>query len=105
MRRTVAACAVGATLAGLLTPIAAVATGVVFLRWLLAAREMVAAESHTVPSRPPWAVVLGAVLPPATLTVPGSTLAELEHVASGRPAPRYASVGTLFVNTFRHVNR
>lgn len=73
------------TLAGLLAPVGALATGLVFLRWLLAARVMVAGESGTVPSRPPWAVVLGAVLPPATLTVLGSTLAELEHVASGRP--------------------
>lgn len=74
------------TLAGLLTPVAALATGLVFLRWLMTARDVVADESGTVPSRSRSAVIIGTVLPPTTLTVPGSALTELEHAASGRPA-------------------
>jgi hypothetical protein len=80
------------TLFGLLAPVAALATGVVFLRWLLAARDLAAQESGTRPWRSTRVLVLGCVLPPFTLTVPGATLAEIEHAGSGRgsderPAP------------------
>ena len=80
------------TLFGLLTPIAGLATGVVFLRWLLAARGLAAAESGTRPWRSTRLLLLGCVLPPLTLTVPGSTLAEIEHAGAGsdpavRPTP------------------
>lgn len=77
---------------GLLAPAAALATGVVFLRWLLRAREIAADASGTRPWRSTRMLLLGCVLPPLTLTVPGATLAEIEHAASGyaadrRPAP------------------
>ncbi|NMO90125.1 DUF4328 domain-containing protein [Actinomycetospora sp. TBRC 11914] len=80
------------TLFGLLTPVVALATGVVFLRWLLAARDLAAGESGTRPWRSRRILLLGCVLPPFTLTVPGATLAEIEHAASGldparRPTP------------------
>lgn len=80
------------TLFGLLAPVAALATGVVFLRWLLAARDLASSESGTRPSRSTRILLLGCVLPPFTLTVPGSTLAEIEHAAAGldptvRPTP------------------
>jgi hypothetical protein len=80
------------TLFGLLAPVAAVATGVVFLRWLLAARDLAADDSGTRPWRSTRLLLLGCVLPPFTLTVPGATLAEIEHAASGldparRPIP------------------
>ncbi len=80
------------TLFGLLAPVAALATGVVFLRWLLAARGLAAEESGTRPWRSTRLLVLGCVLPPFTLTVPGATLAEIEHAAAGsdpatRPTP------------------
>jgi hypothetical protein len=77
------------TLFGLLAPVAALATGVVFLRWLLAARDLAARESGTRPWRSTRILLLGCVLPPFTLTVPGATLAEIEHAAAGRdPATR-----------------
>lgn len=72
------------TLFGLLAPIAALATGVVFLRWLLDARAIAAEISGTRPWRSRRVLLLGCVLPPFTLTVPGATLAEIEHAAAGR---------------------
>ena len=80
------------TLFGLLAPVAGLATGVVFLRWLLAARALAAEESGTRPWRSTRLLLLGCVLPPFTLTVPGSTLAEIEHAGGGsdpavRPTP------------------
>lgn len=74
------------TLFGLLAPVAAVATGVVFLRWLLIARGLAAEVSGTRPWRSVGVLLAGCVLPPFTLTVPGATLAEIEHAAAGRPA-------------------
>jgi len=74
------------TLVGLLAPVAALATGALFLRWLLLARGIAAAISGTRPARRDWAVVLGSVLPGPNLTVPGAALTEVEHAASGRPA-------------------
>jgi hypothetical protein len=74
------------TLVGLLTPIAALATGVLFLRWLHLARGIAASISGTRPSRRTWAVLVGSVLPGPNLTVPGAALAEVEHAASGEPA-------------------
>ncbi|WP_433800993.1 DUF4328 domain-containing protein [Actinomycetospora sp. CA-084318] len=71
---------------GLLAPVAALATGAVFLRWLLRAREIAAEASGTRPWRSTRMLLVGCVLPPLTLTVPGATLAEIEHAASGRPA-------------------
>lgn len=80
------------TLFGLLAPVAALATGVTFLRWLVAARAFAAEISGTRPWRSTRVLLLGCVLPPFTLTVPGATLAEIEHAAGGgdpstRPVP------------------
>lgn len=74
------------TLVGLLAPVAALATGVVGLRWLLLARGIAADASRTRPSRSSTAIVVGALVPVTTLVVPGAVLAEIEHAASGRPA-------------------
>ena len=74
------------TLTGLLAPVAALATGVVFVGWLLRARERAATLSGTRPVRSTTAVVAGTLLPPATLAVPGAVLAEIEHAGSGRPS-------------------
>jgi Domain of unknown function (DUF4328) len=74
------------TLIGLLTPVAAVATGALFLRWLLLARGIAATISGTRPARRDWAVVLGSLLPGPNLTIPGAALTEVEHAASGRSA-------------------
>jgi hypothetical protein len=77
------------TLFGLLTPVAALATGVMFLRWLVAGRGLAAGISGTRPWRSTRVLLLGCVLPPFTLTVPGATLTEIEHAAAGRdPAAR-----------------
>jgi hypothetical protein len=73
-------------LVGLLAPVAAVATGALFLSWLHLARGIAASISGTRPARRPWAVVLGSVLPGPNLTVPGAALTEVEHAASGLPA-------------------
>ncbi|MDL5154726.1 DUF4328 domain-containing protein [Actinomycetospora termitidis] len=77
---------------GWLAPVAALATGVVFLRWVLQGRDLAAAASGTRPWRSTRLLLVGSVLPPFTLTVPGATLAEIEHAASGfapsaRPRP------------------
>ncbi|PVZ09608.1 DUF4328 domain-containing protein [Actinomycetospora cinnamomea] len=74
------------TLVGLLTPVAALATGGLFLRWLHLARGIAASISGTRPARRTWAVIVGSVLPGPNLTVPGAALAEVEHAASGEPA-------------------
>ena len=74
------------TLAGLLAPVAAVATAVVGLRWLLLARHLAADESGTRPARSPLTVVVGSIVPPLSLVLPGAVLAEIEHAASGLPA-------------------
>lgn len=74
------------TLVGLLAPVAALATGAVFLWWLHLGRGIAASISGTRPARRTWAVVLGSVLPGPNLTVPGSALSEVEHAASGLPA-------------------
>lgn len=74
------------TLVGLLAPLAALATGALFLWWLHLGRGIAAAISGTRPSRRLWAVVLGAVVPGVNLTVPGAALAEVEHAASSLPA-------------------
>ncbi|MCD2193273.1 DUF4328 domain-containing protein [Actinomycetospora endophytica] len=76
------------TLFGLLAPVAALATGVIFLRWLLAARTVASEISGTRPWRSTRILLLGCVLPPFTLTVPGATLAEIEHAAGRDPARR-----------------
>jgi hypothetical protein len=77
------------TLFGLLAPVAAIATGAVFLRWLVTARTVAAEISGTRPWRSTRMLLLGCVLPPFTLTVPGATLTEIEHAAAGRdPATR-----------------
>lgn len=73
------------TLVGLLAPVGALATGVLFLRWLHLAREIAAAYSGTRPARRMWAVVVGSVLPGPNLTVPGAALTELEHTGSALP--------------------
>ncbi|WP_018331689.1 DUF4328 domain-containing protein [Actinomycetospora chiangmaiensis] len=73
---------------GLLAPAAALATGAVFLRWLLQARGLAADASGTRPWRSTRMLLLGCVLPPLTLTVPGATLAEIEHAAAGFAADR-----------------
>lgn len=73
------------TLVGLLTPVAALTTGVLFLRWLHLGREVAAAYTGTRPARRMWAVALGSALPGPNLTVPGAALTELEHTASGLP--------------------
>jgi hypothetical protein len=80
------------TLFGLLAPVAAIATGAVFLRWLVTARALAAEISGTRPWRSTQMLLLGCVLPPFTLTVPGATLTEIEHAAAGwdpstRPVP------------------
>lgn len=76
------------TLAGLLTPVAAVATGVAFLRWLVRGRRIAADLSGTDPARSTRTVVIGSILPGPNLTVPGSALTEMEHAASGFPPDR-----------------
>jgi hypothetical protein len=74
------------TLVGLLAPVAALATGALFLRWLHLGREIAATYTATRPARRMWAVVVGSVLPGPNLTVPGAALTELEHTASTLPA-------------------
>ncbi|MEJ2886688.1 DUF4328 domain-containing protein [Actinomycetospora aeridis] len=74
------------TLVGLLAPVAALATGALFLRWLHLGREIAGAYTGTRPARRIWAVVVGSVLPGPNLTVPGAALTELEHTASALPA-------------------
>ncbi len=71
--------------AGVLAPLVALAAGAVVLRWLLRASAVAGAQAGVEPSRRPWQVVVGAMVPGLNLAVPGAVLAEVEHAALGRP--------------------
>ena len=63
----------------------AVGCGLLLVLWSLRAREAAAARSGTEPARSARAVVAGWVVPGLNLSVPGSLLAEIEHLALDRP--------------------
>ncbi len=71
---------------GVLGIVLAVASLLLVARWLFPARRYAAAALCRVPGRPAWQVILGSLVPVVNLTVPFSTLAELEHdvLARGR---------------------
>ena len=73
--------------AGTVAPILAVISGGLLVLWMVRASRAVADGAGVRPSRSPRAVALG-FLPGPNLTVPGSVLAEIEHMALGRPARR-----------------
>jgi hypothetical protein len=64
----------------------AVGCGILLVLWSLRAREAAAVRSGTTPSRSTLGVVAGWVVPGLNLSVPGSVLAEIEHLALDRPA-------------------
>lgn len=69
--------------------VAALACGLaalVSLLWVLRAYAAAADLAGVRPSRSPAVLVAGWLVPLANLVVPGSTLAEIEHAALGRPA-------------------
>lgn len=61
-----------------------VVAGVALLVWVFRVVAAAAERSGARPSRSRWAVLLGWLLPPVNLSVPGSVLAEVEHAALGR---------------------
>ncbi|MFB9906491.1 DUF4328 domain-containing protein [Allokutzneria oryzae] len=73
--------------AGVLAPITSAVAAVVAVLWLLRARQAAAEATGLAPARPDWQVLVG-LLPGPNLSVPGSTLTELEHAALGEPAHR-----------------
>ncbi|MEV0696310.1 DUF4328 domain-containing protein [Saccharopolyspora sp. NPDC050389] len=93
-----------------------VLSGVLVVLWGLRARAAAAERIEVQNARPDWQVVVGVLVPGLNLSVPGSTLAELEHsvlVAEGvrergeRPFPTLrvrlwwaAWVGTLLFGWF-----
>lgn len=60
------------------------AVGISLLGWVLRVVAAAAALSGARPSRGRWAVLLGWLIPPINLSVPGSVLAEVEHAGLGR---------------------
>lgn len=67
-----------------ITTVMTVGVGVLVLLWVLRAVKAAAERTGLRPSRSTWAVVLGWLLPPVNLTVPGSVLSEIEHAALDR---------------------
>lgn len=70
--------------AGWITTIMTVGVGVLVLLWVLRAMKAAAERTGTRPARSSRAVVVGWLLPPMSLTVPGSVLSEIEHAALDR---------------------
>lgn len=70
--------------AGWITTVMTVGVGVLVLLWVLRAMKAAAERTGTRPARSSRAVVLGWLLPPVNLTVPGSVLSEIEHAALDR---------------------
>lgn len=73
------------TSAGLIAPVLAVLAGILGVLWTLRAAQAAAELAGVRPSRSPRSVVLGWLVPGINLSVPGSTLAEIEHAALRRP--------------------
>jgi hypothetical protein len=71
---------------GVVSVLAALLSLLLTVLWLRRAREAAALTAGLAPPRPDWQVLLGLVVPGVNLVLPGSTLAELEHAALGRPA-------------------
>ncbi|GAA1872861.1 DUF4328 domain-containing protein [Pseudonocardia ailaonensis] len=63
----------------------ALGCGLLVIFWSLRAREAAALRSGTTPSRSVLGVVAGWLVPGLNLSVPGSVLAEIEHLALDRP--------------------
>jgi hypothetical protein len=61
------------------------AVGVYLLVWVLRVIRAAEERSGVRPPRGRWMVLLGWLVPPVNLSVPGSVLAEVEHAALGRP--------------------
>jgi hypothetical protein len=68
------------------TTLSFLGVGAYLLRWMLAVREAAAERSGRRPARADRWVLLGWLVPGLNLSVPGSTLAEVEHTALDRPA-------------------
>ena len=80
--------------------VAALACGLaalVSLLWVLRAYAAAAELAGVRPSRSPAVVVAGWLVPVANLLIPGSTLAEIEHAALGRPAARRPTPSVLLM--------
>jgi hypothetical protein len=61
------------------------AVGVYLLVWVIRVVAAAAERSGVRPPRSRRAILLGWLVPPVNLSVPGSVLAEVEHAALGRP--------------------
>ena len=68
------------------TTLAFLGVGAYLLSWMLALRRAAAQRSGRRPARADRWVLLGWLVPGLNLSVPGSTLAEVEHAALARPA-------------------
>lgn len=78
--------------AGLIAPTLAALAGVLVVLWTLRAARAAAEVAQVRPPRSSRSIVLGWLVPVVNLSVPGSTLAEIEHAAlrrdaGTRPAP------------------
>jgi Domain of unknown function (DUF4328) len=83
---TVAASDALVTAASWVTTSTSVGVGAYLLFWVLRVSRASAARAGVRPSRGRRALLLGWLVPGLNLTVPGSTLAEVEHTALGSPA-------------------
>ena len=71
--------------AGWVAPAVAALAGLLLLRWTLRATQAAADQAGVLPSRTPRTLVQGGLVPGLNLSLPGSALAEIEHMALGRP--------------------
>ena len=72
--------------AGVVSGLAALASLLLAVLWVLRARDVAAAVSGQRPARPVREVLIGLLVPGLNLAVAGSVLAELEHAAARKPA-------------------
>jgi Domain of unknown function (DUF4328) len=69
---------------GVISLLAGVLAGAVTVGWLIRACTVAAQTAKVTPTRRPWQLVAGVVVPGVNLLVPGAVLAELEHTTLGR---------------------
>ena len=74
--------------AGRIAPVLGVLAGIGVVLWTVRAVRSAADSAGVRPSRRPYHLVLGWIVPVVNIAVPGAVLAELEHTALGLPPHR-----------------
>lgn len=74
--------------AGTVTALVGLLAGALLVRWTVGAAGVAARSAGVTQARSARAIVVGWLVPVLDLAVPGSTFAEIEHCALGRPPER-----------------